>query len=195
MLTHVLRSLWIAGIWAFSACSDAVGPPQGVDVSELTMAGAPAPNPSTTRYETRFMQGMIDHHAMAVMMGEMCVDRAVHDELRSMCEGIVATQSQEIATMQGWLSDWYGSSYEPQMKPADAKKMESLAALDGLEFEISFMETMIKHHENAIQEASRCVERAYHSELIELCEDIIEVQQTEIAQLRGWLCEWYDIGC
>lgn len=52
---------------------------------------------------------------MAVEMAEICVDKAVHEELRSLCKNINATQSQEIETMQTWLADWYSVSYEPQM--------------------------------------------------------------------------------
>ncbi len=53
------------------------------------------------------MEDMIDHHAMAVGMAAKCVDKAVHEELRSLCKHINATQSQEIETMQTWLADWY----------------------------------------------------------------------------------------
>ena len=61
-----------------------------------------------SRYELRFMTEMIDHHAMAVEMGEMCLSRAVHPELLAMCQEIIAAQMQEIETMQAWLQDWYG---------------------------------------------------------------------------------------
>lgn len=38
------------------------------------MAEAPAPNPGTANFETKFMTDMIDHHAMAVHMLR-CVSR------------------------------------------------------------------------------------------------------------------------
>lgn len=159
--------------------------------SATVVASEPAPRQSTTQYEITFMQGMIDHHMMAVMTAELCIDKAVHGELRSMCEQIVATQTQEIETMQAWLESWYGVTYDPAMKPGMMKEVERLAALDGADFEIAFMEMMIKHHEGAIREAQHCVDRAYHAELIALCEDIIAAQEAEILQLQSWLCEWY----
>ncbi len=154
-------------------------------------ASAPAPDRSAANFEVKFMTRMIDHHALAVAMGEICVDKAVHDELRSMCEGIIATQSQQIALLQSWLSDWYGVTHEPEIKPGDQKMLEKLASLDGAEFEIAFMETMIRHHEQAIKESSKCLDRAYHDELKSLCQQIIAGQQQEIAQMQAWLCEWY----
>jgi hypothetical protein len=66
-------------------------------------ASGPAPEQAITNYEIDFLQDMIDHHHMAVMTGEMCVEKALHEELRALCQEIVAAQSQEIATMQFWL--------------------------------------------------------------------------------------------
>lgn len=152
---------------------------------------APASDTSTARYEITFLQSMIDHHAMAVETAELCMTRAIHEELRSMCEQIAATQSQEIEMMQSWLQDWYGITYEPQMTKQEMREMEQLASLYGAEFEIAFMEMMIRHHMGAIREASKCVDRVEHEELRTLCENIITTQAAEIEQMRTWLCQWY----
>lgn len=94
---------------------------------------------------------------------------------------------------QNWLQEWYGISYEPQMKPGDMQQMEKLAATSGEEFEIMFMEMLIKHHEQAIKRATKCTELAYHNALANLCENIIATQQVEIEQMQTWLCDWYGI--
>jgi uncharacterized protein (DUF305 family) len=154
-------------------------------------ASAPAPERSAAKFEVKFMTQMIHHHAMAIEMAQMCLEKAVHAELGSMCADIIASQSREIEQMQSWLSDWYGMTHEPDMKPGDMKMMEKFAALDGEEFEIAFMEMMIRHHEQAIREAGKCLQRAYHDELNALCQQIIAAQQQEIAQMQTWLCEWY----
>ena len=65
--------------------------------------------------------------------------------------------------------------------------MERLASLGGAEFEIAFMEMMTKHHEEAIKEGRHCLDRAYHTELRELCENIIRTQ----SPMQTWLCQWY----
>jgi len=157
----------------------------------ITIASAPAPSPSTANFEIKFMTGMIDHHQMAVMMAEMCIAKAIHPELRSLCEGIRTAQMAEIEEMQAWLQDWYGITYQPVMKPGDQQMMERLAALSGAEFEIAFMEMMIKHHEKAIKEGQHCLDKAYHAELRELCQNIITTQSAEIALMETWLCQWY----
>jgi uncharacterized protein (DUF305 family) len=180
-----------------SALSSA--PPASVSASSpmdtasggVTIASAPAPSPSTSNFEIKFMTDMIDHHQMAVMMAEMCIAKAIHPELRSLCESIRTAQMAEIEEMQAWLQDWYGITYQPVMKPGDQQMMERLAALSGAEFEIAFMEMMIKHHEKAIKEGQHCLDKAYHAELRELCQNIITTQSAEIALMETWLCQWY----
>ena len=128
---------------------------------------------------------------MAIMTAEICVDKAVHAELRTMCEDIIATQQAEIEQMQMWLQQWYRITYHPMMKPGDHKMVERLASSSGEEFEIAFMEMMIKHHETAIKEARHCLDKAEHAQLRSLCENIIATQSGEIAQMQTWLCQWY----
>jgi len=45
-------------------------------------------------FEVKFMTDMIDHHMMAVMMSEHCVEKAVHEELRTMCKKIIAVRGR-----------------------------------------------------------------------------------------------------
>lgn len=60
-------------------------------------ADNPAPSKATAKYEIDFMEGMIDHHFMAVQMPQICVGKAVHEELRGLCQNIITTQQQELA--------------------------------------------------------------------------------------------------
>jgi uncharacterized protein (DUF305 family) len=140
-------------------------------------ADAPAPDKQTAKFEIKFMENMIDHHAMAVMMAEMCTMMAVHPELIAMCEDIIATQSAEIEMMQMWLQDWYGITYEPDMHMGE---MEGYMKMDPAQFEEWFMKRMISHHATAIKEAEDCLEEAYHPELLS-------------NTMQAWLCEWYGV--
>lgn len=174
----IVALIIIAGLAAFTAPA---------------MAEAPAPNPSTATFETRFMRRMTDHHAMAVKMAELCVEKAIHGKLQDMCDEMVTTQSQEIELMQSWLSSWYEMSYEPEIMPRAMRRMEKMAAMDSEAFEIAFMKQMIHHHEAAIRDAEQCLKRVYHEDLLDLCQNIIETQSAEIVEMEAWLCEWYSI--
>jgi uncharacterized protein (DUF305 family) len=163
----------------------------GLAITSPATASAPAPKKATAKFEVDFLTARIDHHAMALEMGEVCLDKAIHLELRAMCQNVVTVQGEEIATMRSWLADWYSVSYQPEMKPGEMRQLERLAALSGAEFEIRFMESLIRHHRKAIVTAEGCVDRAHHADLRELCQGIIETQSAEIAQLENWLCQWY----
>ena len=74
----------------------------GLTIAVPANASEPTPSERTARYDVRFMTRMMDHHAMAAMMGEMCHERPVHPELLDVCQEIVTSQTEEIQTMQDW---------------------------------------------------------------------------------------------
>jgi uncharacterized protein (DUF305 family) len=174
-----------------SAATAGAIPSTGGSTQSITTQSGPAPTPSAANFEIKFMEDMIDHHAMAVAMGQICLQKAVHEELRTLCQNIISSQSAQIAEMQSWLQAWYGISYQPEMKPGDQHMMDRLAALSGAEFEVAFMEMMIKHHEKALKEGRQCLDKAFHAELRTLCENIVTTQSAEITQMQTWLCQWY----
>lgn len=164
----------------------------GVATAAPAFAQAPAGNEQSADFEVEFLKSMIDHHYMALMMGQECVDKADHQQLATMCEEIIAAQTAEIEQMQTWLQEWYGISYEPQMSTGDMASMQRLDRFTGAEYEIRFMQSMIRHHWAAIREAETCLDRAEHQDLLQLCQNIKTVQLTEIEQMQTWLEEWYD---
>lgn len=155
-------------------------------------AGGPAQDASGARFEVRFMTGMVDHHEMAMEMGEICLDKAVHSELVSMCEDVIATQTAEREDLLTWLSTWYGVSHEPQMTPGQERQMDKLMELSGADFEVAFMESLIRHHALAVVRAERCRDQGGHASLLAMCGDIVAAQSAEISMLQTWLCDWYD---
>lgn len=59
-----------------------------------------------------FLEDMIPHHMMAVMMSQQLVWRrlAEHAPVVPFARGIRDTQHEEIRTMSGWLARWFGVS-------------------------------------------------------------------------------------
>ena len=164
----------------------------GVATAAPAFADAPAGNEQSADFEVEFLKSMIDHHYMAVVMAQECVDKAVHPELAAMCEDIITVQNQEIEQMQTWLQEWYGITYEPQLSTGDMASMQRLDRFTGAEYEIRFMQSMIRHHWAAVREAETCLDRAEHQDLLQLCQNIKTVQLSEIAQMQTWLEGWYD---
>lgn len=158
------------------------------------LANGPAQDPDTAKFETDFMQKMIDHHNMATEMAKVCLQKAAHEELRGMCQNIIDSQTKEIQEMQSWLQSWYQITKEPMMMAEGEQMMSQLNAASGDEFDKMFMQMMIEHHTTAIEEATACVKRAEHQELKDLCQNIITSQQQEIEQMQTWLAQWYNVS-
>lgn len=158
-------------------------------------ADDPADRSSTADFEVRFMKGMIDHHHMAVEMSELCVSRATHSQLRSLCRQMSTAQQREIRELRGWLRHWYGMDHEPMMSPEEEQQLERLASLRGAEFEKEFMKMMIQHHLTAVRRSAQCVERASneHDKLEDMCEMMIEDQVDEVRRMKHWLCDWHHV--
>lgn len=201
---HTIRSGWRArsSVWALAAfaalglaacSSDAALAPGQLD-AKRGADGAPAEvQQPKAGLEINYMEFTIDHHAMGIQMGTMCVEKAIHAELRELCQRNVEAQSRELAMLQQWLQQWYGIAYEPDLTQGDEQMMEKLAALSGAEFEIEFMETFSRHHHQVIQRSQPIVRQAVHPELRDLAAQIIAAQTRDIELMLTWLCDWYDI--
>jgi uncharacterized protein (DUF305 family) len=65
------------------------------------------------RAELRFLEGMIDHHQMALDMANDCLIKASSEAVLEICQDIIDGQSAEITQMQEWLVAWYNVEYVP----------------------------------------------------------------------------------
>lgn len=181
------------GYLAISFALMACGPDEPVGPRQADDLAVSSPAPRATGLETNYMKFTIDHHAMGIMMAEMCVDEAVHEELRDLCAKNMEQQSNELALLQGWLQEWYGITYEPRITDGHHRMMEHMAELSGAAFEIEFMETFSRHHHQIIQRSQPVVQQAEHEPLRGLAADIIAAQSADIQAMLTWLCEWYGI--
>lgn len=57
-----------------------------------------------------FLQMMIPHHEGAIAMAEQALKEAEHNELKTLSQSIITSQSAEIEEMQGYLQEWYGGA-------------------------------------------------------------------------------------
>jgi uncharacterized protein (DUF305 family) len=79
----------------------------------VSPAWANGPTDRAGRAEVRFLEGMIDHHQMALDMANDCLAIATTESLRTLCQNVITDQSREIEIMRGWLLVWYGIEYQP----------------------------------------------------------------------------------
>jgi len=58
-------------------------------------------------FDKLFIEEMVPHHQMAIMMSTMLRNRSNRAEMRNLAESIIDTQSREIDQMQEWYDEWY----------------------------------------------------------------------------------------
>jgi uncharacterized protein (DUF305 family) len=170
------------------------------------------------RAELRFLQGMVDHHQMALDMADDCLKNASTDVVKTLCQNVIDAQSTEIVMMQEWLLNWYNVEYEAvsmlsmeaemgnaghgghgghgNMPHSDPPMMMGMMAglnrLDGQDYDIAWLESMIDHHDDAIHMSERLLNRladSGHTELRELAQQIIADQSAEIETMEGLISE------
>jgi uncharacterized protein (DUF305 family) len=61
-------------------------------------------------FDRAFIEQMIPHHRMGVMMASHAKWNTQHPELRQLQAAMVRVQSREIAQMAQWYRAWYGAS-------------------------------------------------------------------------------------
>lgn len=172
----------------------------------------PKPRPDLVRgpynhADVTFMQGMIPHHAQAVVMSRMAKTHGAREDVRILCERILVGQSDEITFMRNWLRD------RAQMVPAaDATHHkhtmngvahdmlmpgmltpEDMAALDkarGPEWDRLFLAGMMTHHEGALMMVDDLFE-AYGAlqddDMFKFASDVYADQTTEIDFMQRML--------
>lgn len=61
---------------------------------------------NTTNFDKAFIEQMIPHHQMAVMMANMLLQGTTRPEMQSLAKNIIAAQTKEINEMRQWYKDW-----------------------------------------------------------------------------------------
>ncbi|MEN4018910.1 MAG: DUF305 domain-containing protein [Methanobacterium sp.] len=60
-------------------------------------------------FDKEFIEEMIPHHQMAIMMSQMVLYHSNDPEIRVLAESIIKTQRVEIEEMGKWYKEWYGT--------------------------------------------------------------------------------------
>ena len=144
--------------------------------------------------DRHFIEQMIPHHEDAVLMAELALTKADHEELKKLAENIKSGQSREIGEMRSWYKSWYGTEVL-ESAIGGMGMMEDMTDFESLEnaklFDKEFIEQMIPHHQMAIMMASMMLRGTEREEMKKLAQDIINTQTEEINQMSVWYSDWY----
>jgi uncharacterized protein (DUF305 family) len=150
------------------------------------------------------MSGMIYHHAQAILIAGWAPSHGAGPSVRTLCERIVAAQTDEIALLSTWLADRHEAVPHPSsdhmmMPEMDATHMmpgmlsaEQLAQLDkarGPDFDALFLELMIQHHQGAITMVNELFAAGAGEEnpVYKMASSVFADQTTEIERMQRML--------
>jgi uncharacterized protein (DUF305 family) len=164
--------------------------------------------------DVAFASDMIQHHAQALAMVDLTVERELDPDVQQIVDQIRSTQVPEIETMTDWLVEWDepipatvndhlnadGDHDMGDMEGMDGDdtgmdmpgmmsdgQMADLEAAGDAEFQDLFLTMMIEHHEGAIEMAQTEQDDGQYSPAVSLAEEIEAAQAAEIETMQGLL--------
>jgi len=211
MFTYSLeRRNWIGALFIAAFASPiAAQTLQPVHTDAATMAAARADSVRRpyTRADIAFVEGMIHHHAQAIVMAKWAPTHGASADVLTLCGRIINAQLDEIHRMQQWLADRGQPMVTPELSrdtsmenmpgmPALMPGMLSSAQLDTLDrarggdFDRLFLTYMIQHHRGAVQMVQQLFSTygaGQDETIFKMATDINVDQTTEIARMHRML--------
>jgi uncharacterized protein (DUF305 family) len=152
-----------------------------------------------TKADVEFMQGMIAHHAQAIVMSRLAEKNGANPQVLKLSRKIDQSQVPEIDIMQQWLrrhdqfapdtASWHGMRMDGMLTD------EEIAALDqakGVMFDRLFLVGMIKHHEGALKMVDDLFKVKGAGQEVDaniFANDVVSAQTAEIGIMRGLLAK------
>lgn len=163
--------------------------------------------PLYTKADIEFMNGMIAHHAQALLMASWAESHGASPTIRTLTERITNAQKDEIVGMQKWLRDRHQPVPEPnphgmmmnmggmqhQMLMPGMLTEDQLKQLDAArsrEFDRLFLVFMIQHHQGAVSMVNNLFATtgaAQDITVYKMASDISADQTTEIERMQKML--------
>lgn len=176
------------------ACSTDASAPSG------SPASAPSAGSAHNQADVTFAQDMIQHHAQAITMSKMAVQRAGSSQVKDLAARIQAGQQPEIDEMSSWLQAW--SAPVPSTdSPMEGMDHDAAGAMPGMmtsdqirqlkivpadKFDQMFLRMMIAHHKGAITMARSELSGGQSTEARQLAQRIIDTQQRETSEMQAF---------
>jgi len=150
-----------------------------------------------TKADVEFMQGMIAHHAQAVVMSRLAESRGANPQVLKLSKKIDQSQVPEIQIMQDWLrrnnqfvpdtSSWRHMTMAGMLTPA---QMQELEAAKGVDFDRAYLDYMIQHHVGALKMVDDLFAAPLAGQEVDVnvfANDVVTVQTAEIGIMQRLL--------
>ena len=152
-----------------------------------------------TKADVEFMQGMIAHHAQAIVMSRMAESHGANPQVLKLSNKIDQSQIPEIRIMQAWLqrnnqfapdtSSWHNMTMAGMLTTA---QLNELDAARGVEFDRTYLRLMIQHHAGALKMVDDLFNVAFAGQEVDVnvfANDVVTAQTVEIGIMQKLLTQ------
>lgn len=152
-----------------------------------------------TKADVEFMQGMIAHHAQAIVMSRMAEKHGASPQVMKLSMKIDQSQVPEIKIMQDWLvrngqvapdtSSWHHMTMDGMLTTEQLKQLDESK---GIEFDRNFLVMMIQHHAGAIKMVDDLFATPPAGQEVDVsifANDVTTIQTGEIGIMRRLLAQ------
>ena len=161
--------------------------------------------PGDNSAEAGFTRDMITHHSQAIDMAMVAFQQGQLPEVRTLGLDIALGQQTQVGTMYRWLEEWklLPTDSRPPMAwmphgtgalvnglmpgMATDDELDRLYGSTGTDFDILFLQLMLRHHLGGIHMVEGVLEQSDRYEVVMLATTMKEGQQAEIEVLRNLL--------
>ncbi|WBB74746.1 DUF305 domain-containing protein [Micromonospora sp. WMMD1128] len=161
--------------------------------------------PGDNSAEAGFARDMTTHHNQAVAMGLLAFGQGQDAEVRQVGVDIATGQQGEIGTMQTWLRSWNldPTGGQPPMAwmpggaelvkdglmpgMATPEEMAKLKAASGREFDVMFLNMMIRHHIGGVHMIDGILDEGHDDDVRAVAQVMKNTQQNDLANLNAAL--------
>lgn len=165
-------------------------------------------HPGDSSADAGFARDMSEHHAQAVQMSQLVMQRTDDEAVRRLAADIATNQDFERGVMAAWLDEWglpraRGEERMAWMGHADMDlpagvampgmasptEIQELSDASGEEAEILFLQLMTTHHIAGVEMAEAALDLAQDPGVLAAARRMVTAQSGEIALMHDMLLE------
>ncbi len=173
----------------------------------LLVAPTGSDDPTPSPIDIGFAQDMSVHHRQAALMASLVPERSNDPAIVPLAYDIESTQLEQIGRMQGWLSLWdapalppdkhmtwmsghgHGGGVETMPGMASQQELDALRRASGPEFDVMFLQLMLRHHQGGVPMARAGQQHAEVPQVRNLAGQMLTAQTKESDYMTQLLVE------
>ncbi len=151
--------------------------------------------PSHNRADVVFATHMIPHHQQGADLAAMVPAHSTNPDLGKLAGSIATTQISEIKSLANLVTQWSTQPDADTRGPADTAMtgmvsqatLTKLGTLNGADFDKLWLQSMISHHQGAIEMAKTEANNGNNPDAIAMAKKMASAQQAEVDQMTKML--------